>query len=121
MDALLTSISKALSGAAQVNVVLFFTAALIGQALYGVRKWTQGEAASPVTWFTSNVKATVAAVITNIGVTTLAVSLLPIESMTAYASLFAGLLCGLGSDAVVNKGVRPDWTPEQRAAASAKP
>jgi len=108
------AISKALAGPAEVNTIMFIIAALIGQILHGVLKWTQGEANSPVGWFTSNIKATIGAFIANIGITITAIQLLPIDTMTAWASLYAGLLCGLGSD-TLNKGARPAWTPEQRA------
>lgn len=117
MEALLAAISKALSGPATVNVALFFAAAALGQVLHGVLKWTQSEVASPVDWFTTNKKATVAAIVVNIGAAVTAMQLLPIETMTAWASLYAGILCGLGSD-TVNRGARAEWTPEQRAAAA---
>ena len=108
-------IQKALSGPAEINTLMFVLSALIGQGLHGVLKWTQGEAESPLSWFTSNIKATIGAFIANIGITITAIQLLPIDTMTAWASLYAGLLCGLGSD-TLNKGARPAWTPEQRAA-----
>lgn len=120
METLLAAISKALSGPASVNVVLFFIAAAGGQVLHGVWKWTQGDSASVLDWFTSNKKATVAAIIVNITATIAAISLLPIETMSAYACLYAGALCGLGGD-TFNKGARAEWTPEQRAAAATKP
>jgi hypothetical protein len=122
MESLLALIAKALSGPAMVNAVLFFAAAAAGQVLHGVVKWTQSEVASPLAWFTTNGKATVAAVIVNIGAAVTAIQLLPIDTMTAWASIYAGVLCGLGSD-TVNKGARAEWTPEQRAAAApaAKP
>lgn len=109
------TIAKALSGPAMVNVVLFFAAAALGQVLHGVLKWTQSEVSSPLAWFTTNGKATVAAVIVNIGAAVTAIQLLPIDTMTAWACVYAGILCGLGSD-TVNKGARAEWTPEQRAA-----
>jgi hypothetical protein len=109
------ALAKALAGPAEVNTILFVLAALVGQFLHGVLKWTRGEAESPLAWFTSNIKATIGAVIANIGITVAAIQLLPIDGMTAWASLYAGLLCGLGSD-TLNKGARPTWTPEQRAA-----
>ena len=116
MEILQAAFSKALTA----NAMLFFAAAAIGQMLHGVQKWTQGEAASPLTWFTTNVKATVAAVIVNITAAVTAIQLLPIDTMAASACLYAGVLCGLGSD-TFNKGARAEWTPEQRAAASPKP
>ena len=120
MQSLLALITKALSGPAMVNAILFFIAAAVGQVMHGVMKWTQSEVASPVDWFTTNVKATVAAVIVNITAAVAAINLLPIETMTAYACLYAGILCGLGSD-TFNKGARAAWTPEQRAAAASAP
>src|SRR5258707_6299566 len=63
------AIGKALSGQTEVNTVLFVLTAIVGQFLHGVLKWTRGEAESPVAWFTSNIKATVGAVIANIGIT----------------------------------------------------
>jgi len=81
--------------AAEVNTILFVLMAFVGQGLHGVLKWTQGEAESPVAWFTSNIKATIGAIIANIGITITAIQLLPIDTMTAWASLYAGLLCGL--------------------------
>lgn len=115
---MIAAIQKALSGPTEINTLLFILSALVGQIFHGVLKWTQGEASSPVSWFTSNMKATIGAVVANIGVTVTAIQLLPIDTMTAWASLYAGLLCGLGSD-TLNKGVRPEWTDAQRAAATA--
>lgn len=118
MEGALTLVGKALNGPAMVNVILFCVAAVFGQILHGVWKWTQGDTASVLDWFLSNKKSTVAAVIVNITATITAINLLPIETMSAYACLYAGALCGLGGD-TVNKGARPEWTPEQRAATAA--
>src|SRR4030088_2836978 len=116
MATLQAALAKALEGPTGINILLFFLAAVFGQILHGVMKWTRGEAVSPAAWFTSNIKATVTAVIVNFGLTITAVQLLPIGSMTPWASLLAGVTTGLASD-TVNKGARAEWTDEQRAAA----
>jgi hypothetical protein len=115
METLQAVLSKALGSPTGLNILLFFLAAIFGQGLHGVMKWTRGEAASPADWFTSNIKATMAAVIANLGLSIAAVQLLPIDHMTPWASLLAGLMNGLGSD-TLNNGTRPTWTQEQRAA-----
>jgi hypothetical protein len=112
--------AKALAGPVGINILLFFLAALFGQALHGVLKWGRGEAASPAAWFTTNIKATIAALIVNFGLVVAALQLLPIEHMTPWASLLAGMTTGLASD-TVNKGARPAWTSEQRAASTTPP
>jgi hypothetical protein len=115
MATLQAALAKALENPTGLNILLFFLAAIFGQGLHGVMKWTRGEAASPAAWFTSNIKATMAAVIANLGLSIAAVQLLPIDHMTPWASLLAGLMNGLGSD-TLNNGTRPTWTQEQRAA-----
>lgn len=118
MATLQAALAKALAGPTGINILLFFMAAVFGQALHGVMKWGRGEAASPAAWFTTNIKATVAAVVVNLGLVVAAVQLLPIEHMTPWASLLAGMTTGLASD-TVNKGSRPEWTDAQRAVATA--
>src|SRR5260221_6623184 len=118
MATLRAALAKALAGPAGFNTLLFFMAAGFGQTLHGVMKWTEDEASSPASWFTTNIKATTAAVIVNLGLVVAAIQLLPIEHMTPWASLLAGMTTGLASD-TINKGARPEWTDAQRAAASA--
>lgn len=116
MATLQAALAKALAGPTGMNILLFFMAAVFGQTLHGVMKWARGEAESPGAWFTTNIKATTAAIVVNLGLVVAAVQLLPIEHMTPWASLLAGMTTGLASD-TVNKGSRPEWTDAQRAAA----
>ncbi len=116
METMLHALGHALGQKTTVNVVLFCLAALVGQLLHGVRQWLAGETAAPFEWFTTHLRATFAALIGNIGIAVGAISLLPIDHMTAWASVFAGFLGGFSSDALLNKGKRAAWSDDRRAA-----
>lgn len=120
MESILASIGKSLAGPATPNVILFFGAALVAQLLNGIQKWTRRETESPLSWFTTNAKATVAAVVANVGAVVAGVQLLPIETLSGWASVFAGAMCGYAIDNAVNKGARAQWTDEQRALTAAQ-
>jgi hypothetical protein len=97
------------------NAVLFTAAALAGQAIHGIKKWTAGEE-----WMFANLKRTVAAVIANLTAVVAAIQL-GLDNLTLSQLLAAGVTLGLSADTLVNKGVRKPWSEDQREAKSAIP
>lgn len=97
-----------------VNALIFTAAALLGQFLHAVKKWTEGEA-----WLLVNIRRTVGALIANVTaiigfILTGALNGIP----DVYTVIFLGLTMGFSTDSAINKGQRKEWTEEERAAAT---
>lgn len=103
-----TMIQTTLADPGVRHAALFTAAALAGQAIHGVKKWTAGEE-----WMFANLKRTVAAVIANLTAVVAAIQL-GLDNLTLSQLLAAGVTLGLSADTLVNKGVRKQWSEEKR-------
>lgn len=103
-----TMIQTTLADPGVRHAALFAVAALAGQTLHGVKKWTAGEE-----WMFANLKRTVAAVITNLTAVVAAIQL-GLDNLTLSQLLATGMMLGLSADALTNKGVRKPWSEEKR-------
>lgn len=93
-----------------LNAVVFCIAALAGQILHAVQKWTQG-----YKWVLSNPRATVGAVIANLTGMVGFIGTGALDEITGIATVIAlGLFMGLSADSVLNRGTKTVWTDEQR-------
>lgn len=102
---------KVLQDPSVLNATVFCVAALGGQLLHAVKKWTEG-----YQWVLSNPKATVGAVIGNLAGMVGFVSTGALDEITKIATVIAlGLFMGMSADSALNKGTKVVWTPEQRA------
>ena len=101
-----------------VNDAIFCACATVGQLLHAVKKWLAGEADNPITWIISHPKRTVAAVITNLTGMVYLVSTGALTGMALEAVIIFGMWQGLGTDSLLNKGDRPEWTEEKRKEAA---
>ena len=99
-----------------LNAAVFCVAAVGGQVLHAVKKWSDG-----YDWVFSNPRATVGALIANFTGMAAFVALGNLESIQSMAALIGfGISWGLGTDSVVNRGSQRAWTDEERAANAAK-
>ena len=98
-----------------INALIFAVAALSGQLLHAVKKWSDGEA-----WLLANPRRTIGACIGNLTAIAGFITSGTIDGMKLAQLIFLGVFMGLSADSVLNKGARAEWTPEQRAAATKK-
>lgn len=103
--------------------MLFCFSAGVGQVLHALKKWADGESASLVGWFTSNIKRTISAMIGNLGGMLIFVQtgvLGPILALPngLWAIFLFGFMNGFTADSALNKSNRATWTDEQRKAAA---
>lgn len=90
---------------------IFCAAALGGQLLHAVKKWTEG-----YQWVTANPRQTVGAIIGNLTGMVGFISTGALDEITKVGTLAAlGLFMGLSADSMLNKGKQDVWTEEERA------
>lgn len=107
-----TTIQTVLKDPSVLNAAVFCIAAVGGQILHTVKKWTEGEA-----WVMENWKRTVGAVTGNLIGMIGFISTGVLDDMTKIASVIAlGIFMGFSADSAINKGTRTEWTPQERAA-----
>lgn len=106
------AIQTVLKDPSVLNSVVFCVAAVAGQILHGIKKWTEG-----YIWVTANPRATVGAVIGNLAGMAGFISTGALDDITKIATvMWLGLFMGLSADSVLNKGSQKVWTEEERAA-----
>lgn len=111
-----TAAQTVLADPSILNGAVFCVSAVIGQILHSVKQWANGDADTFLGWLTSNPKRTVAAVIGNAGALLTALTVVGIDNMTLTQIIATGGLLGLSADSIINRGVRPTWSNEGRAA-----
>ena len=96
--------------ASLVNAAVFCAAAVGGQFLHAVKKWTEG-----YDWVRSNMRATIGAVLANaLGIVGF-VSTGALDEVTKIATVISlGLFMGFSADSAVNKGSRKVWDAEAK-------
>ena len=104
-----------------VAALVFCLAAAAGQILHAVKKWADGDAECLLSWFTTGLRATVGAIISNMVGMVVFVQTGVLEPILALPnggwSLFLfGLMQGFSIDSGLNKGARTAWTAEERTA-----
>ena len=99
-----------------LNAVVFCIAALGGQVLHAVKKWSDG-----YDWVFSNPRRTIGAIVANIGGMAGFVATPGALSGMQLGTLIAlGIFMGLSADSVINKSGQRPWTDEERAENAAK-
>lgn len=99
------AIQTVLKDPSVLNATVFCVAALGGQILHAVKKWTEG-----YQWVLSNPKATVGAVLANMVGMVGFVSTGALDEITKIATVIAlGLFMGMSADSAINKGSRAVW------------
>jgi len=100
-----------LSDPSILKATVFTIAAISGQSLHAVKKWSEGEA-----WVLANIKRTAGAVVTNLMGIIGFVSTGALDGITAMGTIFAlGLFMGFSADSAINKGAREQWSAAERA------
>ena len=103
---------KVLRDPSVLNAVAFASAAIMGQVLHALKKWSEGEA-----WIMANARRTVGAIIANGVAIAGFISTGALDEITKIATVLAlGLFMGFSADSAINKGSREVWTDEQRNA-----
>jgi hypothetical protein len=104
---------KVLQDQSVLNSVAFASAAVGGQVLHALKKWSEGEA-----WIMANARRTVGAIIANFVAIAGFISTGALDEITKIATVLAlGLFMGFSADSAINKGNgRVVWTDEERAA-----
>lgn len=106
------AIQTVLKDPSMLNSVVFCVAAVAGQILHAIKKWTEG-----YVWVTSNPRATVGAVIGNLAGMAGFISTGALDDITKIATvMWLGVFMGLSADSVLNKGSKSIWTEEERKA-----
>ena len=112
--------SKEVQGA-----LIFCVSAIVGQILHSIKKWADGEISCPLAWLTTGIKRTVSAVIANIAGMLIFIQsgvLGPMLDLPngSWALFLFGFMQGFSVDSGLNKGIRSEWTEEQRESARQK-
>ena len=102
-----------------LHAAVFCAAAIAGQVLHALKKWSEGEQ-----WLLGNLRRTVGAVIGNLTAMAGFISTGTLTDIPALGTVIAlGVFMGLSADSLLNKGAgRAGWSEaerEQRAGNSA--
>lgn len=118
----LPSIKQIFDNPDAAAAIIFCVSATIGQVMHAVKKWADGEVASPLAWITSGLRRTVGALMGNLGGMIVLIQtgvLGPVLALPNgwWAIFLFGFMNGFTADSALNKTTRAAWTPEQRNAA----
>ena len=98
-----------------LNAIVFCVAAVGGQVLHAVKKWSDG-----FDWIFANPRRTVGAIIANLTGMVGFVSTGALDNVSLGTVIALGIFMGLSADSVLNAGKQKVWTPEERATNAAQ-
>ncbi|CAB4223372.1 hypothetical protein UFOVP1670_33 [uncultured Caudovirales phage] len=94
-------------------------ACFLGQIANAAWLWLKKEIPCVIDRFRHDVRATVVAVLTNLGAIAAIAYLIPFDQMPLQAAIIMGAMQGFSSDSAINKTTRRIWTAEERTVAEA--